>query len=247
MDSHLILTGKGGAGKSFAARQLHEYFAAKGYAVHGFDTDPVNSTYADNRLFNAVVVPLLDESNTIDPRRFDEFFEHVATLPEEEDQLAVVIVDNGAASFLPFCSYMAECPALPVLKRRGRVFLHAIVTAGALQEAWDNLGQLSTYYPDVPIVVWLNPYFGEIVNSAGQGFEEMPEFARLQEHIHALVKVPALSRATYGRDMEQLIKRRQTYDEALNDTSGQWSLMSRERLAIIRREMASALDRANVE
>lgn len=243
MDSHIIITGKGGVGKSFAARQLHEYFSGKGRAVHGFDTDPVNATYAEHHCFNVTIVPLLDPSNTVDPRKFDVFFEHVASLPEDD---GVVIVDNGAATFLPFCSYMASCPALPVLQSRGTVYLHTIVIGSALKDTLDNLEDLARYFPSAPLVVWLNPYFGPIADNEGRRFEEMPVYQKCRQHIHALVQVPELFPATYGKDMEVLMARRQSYEEALNDTTGAWGLMARQRLMIIRRDMAAILDTANI-
>lgn len=243
MDSHIVVTGKGGVGKSFAACQLHEYFSGKGRVVHGFDTDPVNSTYAQHRNFGVTIVPLLDSGNNVDPRNFDAFFEHVAGLPDDD---GVVVVDNGTSSFLPFCSYMASCPALPLLASRGTVYMHAIFVGSSVKDSWDNLKDLAHAFPQSPLVVWLNPYFGEIVNPNNQKFEDMPEYQELQAHFHALVRVPDLIQATYGKDMETLMARRQSYDEALQDTSGLWSLMAKQRLMIIRRDMAAALDNARV-
>ena len=43
---HIILQGKGGVGKSFIAIMLAMYYQHNGIAYHGFDTDPVNSTFA---------------------------------------------------------------------------------------------------------------------------------------------------------------------------------------------------------
>ena len=40
--------------------------------------------------------------------------------------------------------------------------------------------------------------------------------------------------------------RRQSYEEAIQDDSGQWSLMAKQRLMIIRRDMAAALDSARI-
>lgn len=243
MDTHIVVTGKGGVGKSFAACQLHQYFSGKGLVVHGFDTDPVNATYAQHEAFDVTTVPLLDSGNTVDPRNFDVFFEHIAGLPDDN---SVVVVDNGTSSFLPFCSYMASCPALPLLEQRGTVYLHATFVGSSITDSWDNLGALARAFPETSIVVWHNPYFGKIVNKDGQKFEEMPEFKKYHEHIHAVVKVPTLIPATYGKDMEALMARRQSYEDAIQDDSGQWSLMAKQRLMIIRRDMAAALDSARI-
>ena len=243
MDSHIVVTGKGGVGKSFAAIQLHQYFASKGLTVHGYDTDPVNATYGKHASFGVTIVPLLDSGNTVDPRCFDPFFENVASQPDEN---AVAIVDNGTSSFLAFCSYMATCPALPLLSSRGTVYLHAIFVGSAVQFSWNNLRDLARAFPQYPLVVWLNPFFGPIVNETGQTFEEMPEFIELQPNIHSIVHIPNLIPATYGKDLEDLMSRRQSYEDALQDSSGLWTLMAKQRLMVVRRDMAAALDNAHI-
>ena len=44
--AHLILQGKGGVGKSFAAFLLAQYLPEKSVLVRCFDADPINNTLA---------------------------------------------------------------------------------------------------------------------------------------------------------------------------------------------------------
>jgi MinD-like ATPase involved in chromosome partitioning or flagellar assembly len=50
---HLVLQGKGGVGKSFVSAVLGQYFHARKGALHCFDTDPVNATFAQYHLNSA--------------------------------------------------------------------------------------------------------------------------------------------------------------------------------------------------
>src|SRR5271167_734116 len=77
---HLILQGKGGVGKSFAAFLLAQYLPDKSVLVRCFDADPINNTLANFPALNAVKVDLIENSDKgrrIDPRRFDDLVEQI--------------------------------------------------------------------------------------------------------------------------------------------------------------------------
>ena len=81
---HLILQGKGGVGKSFAAFLLAQYLPDKSILVRCFDADPINNTLANFPALNAVKVDLIENSDKgrrIDPRRFDDLVEQITGQP----------------------------------------------------------------------------------------------------------------------------------------------------------------------
>ena len=92
-------------------------------------------------------------------------------------------------------------------------------------------------------IVWLNPYWGPI-ESQGKGFEQMEAYAGMKDRLAALVTIPTLKAETYGRDLTELLQARQTFDEALaRDTL---TIMTRQRLKIVRDQLYAQLDNAAV-
>lgn len=114
-EAHLIVQGKGGVGKSFTAMIIAQYLAAEAkneVPVVCFDTDPVNQTFSRYASLKPEIINILTADNTIDTRMFDGLIEKLI----ETDGIAVV--DNGAATFVPLMSYMAENHVDELLKRK---------------------------------------------------------------------------------------------------------------------------------
>jgi hypothetical protein len=94
------------------------------------------------------------------------------------------------------------------------------------------------------VIVWLNEYFGEI-SKDGKSFEQ---FRVAEEQAHKLlgtVLIRERNPNTYGEDMRQMLSNRLTFEEAIR--LGEFSLVSKQRLAIIRRELFEQLDRIEME
>ena len=156
---HFIQQGKGGVGKSMIAVILFQVLRHLGREVMAFDTDPVNSTLAGFKEFEVTRLDILKDGD-IDPREFDGLINAIAALPPETH----VIVDNGASSFLALNSYIKENDVLGILTDSGHsAYFHSVITGGqAVADTALGLRSLALGFPDSPIVVWLNPYFGEI-------------------------------------------------------------------------------------
>src|SRR5271157_4415 len=115
---HLILQGKGGVGKSFAAFLLAQYLPDKSVLVRCFDADPINNTLASFPALNAVKVDLIENSDKgrrIDPRRFDDLVEQITGQPAE----AHVIVDTGSSAFVPLLHYVLSNEVQAILSQSG--------------------------------------------------------------------------------------------------------------------------------
>lgn len=156
---HFILQGKGGVGKSMIAVMLYQALRHFGKDVTAYDTDPVNATLTSFKEFDVTALDVMKNGN-IDPRKFDALLEALVNAPAESH----VIVDNGASSFIALGAYLAENDFLPLLEEQGhRVFFHSIVTGGqALGDTIQGLARMALGFPASPIVVWLNPFFGDI-------------------------------------------------------------------------------------
>ena len=74
----------------------------------------------------------------------------------------------------------------------------------------------------------------------GKRFSDMRVFAQHQTRIRGVVTVPRRSADTFGRDVEQMLGAKQTFDEAI---SGQhFTIMGRQRLELVRRDLFKQLD-----
>ena len=91
-----------------------------------------------------------------------------------------MIVDNGASSFLALNSYIKENEVLGILTDSGHsVYFHSVITGGqAVADTALGLRSLALGFPGAPIVVWLNPYFGEI-RLDDRPFEEFKVYQEL--------------------------------------------------------------------
>ena len=214
---HLVQQGKGGVGKSMVAIILYQVLKALGKNVHAFDIDPANKTMAGYKEFDVVSMDIM-KGNNIDKRAFDRLFdEHTASLPED----AHVIVDSGASSFIAFTSYLKENDAITILQEAGHViYFHTVVTGGqAILDTLGGLKALAEHFPTVPIVVWLNPYFGEI-SMDGKSFEEFKVYKEHHSQFSALIKIPDVDASTLGKDLQELYAKRQSFAVGMNSSKG---------------------------
>ena len=203
---HLILQGKGGVGKSMIAVMLYQALRHAEKEVIAFDTDPVNATLASFPEFDVTKLDVMKDGN-IEPRKFDELLEALSQAPDN----AHVIVDNGASSFIALASYLSDNDFIDLLEDQGhRVFLHTIVTGGqAMGATLQGLARM---------VVWLNPYFGDIAID-GAGFEHFKIYKEYAHQFHALISLPQGNKALIGKDLEELFARRQSFEAGINGSS----------------------------
>ncbi|GAK46863.1 transfer origin protein, TraL [Tepidicaulis marinus] len=241
---NMALQGKGGVGKSFVSSLLAQYYLEKKAKLACYDTDPVNRTFAGYKAFEAEIVRLGERADELNPRYFDALVEKIMTAEED----ATVVIDNGASTFLPLLGYMVESQALEMITGAGHeVRLHTVLTGGqALNDTLQGFSQLLKYVPDVPVVVWLNEYFGRIESRNGDGeiqsFEQSGLYKRSKSRIHALVRLPEVRKETFGHDIEQMMRARLTFEEATQHLD--FPLMARQRLKMSWKAIHGAMDQA---
>ncbi len=212
---HFILQGKGGVGKSMIAVMLYQALRHFKKEILAYDTDPVNATLSSFKEFNVTTLAVMKDGN-IEARRFDVLLEALVSAP----QGAHVIVDNGASSFIALGAYLQENDVLSLLAEAGHtVFFHSIVTGGqALGDTIQGLVQLVRGFPDWPLVVWLNPFFGEIALD-GMTFEDFKIYKDHSRQFHALIRLPEGNKALIGKDLEELFAKRQSFEAGINGSS----------------------------
>lgn len=236
---HMIQQGKGGVGKSMIAAMLYQALKQLGKEVAAFDTDPVNATLAGFKEFPVTRLDILRQGD-IDPREFDSLINTIAELPAGTH----AVVDNGASSFLALNSYINENNVLGLFEEAGHsLFLHTVITGGqAIGDTVLGLRSLALGFPATPIVVWLNPYFGEIAID-GRPFEEFKVYQEFQRQFHAIVAIPQGNKATIGKDLEMVFAKRQSFATAINSCQ---SIVMRSRLSLYWAEVVSLIERAGI-
>ncbi|OEU69950.1 MAG: conjugal transfer protein TraL [Desulfovibrio sp. S3730MH75] len=222
---NMILQGKGGVGKSLVASTLTQYFLENGKEVCCVDTDPVNATFAGYKRFNVTALDIMN-GDDIDPRRFDTLVELMLALPEDSE----MVIDNGAATFVPFASYLAENNVFQMLQESGySVNLHTVITGGqALPDTLNGLRSLLKAF-QAPLYVWLNSYFGQI-RSNQKSFEEFILYKENIDRFAALIRLPQKKKETFGRDFEDLLTARLSFQEGIES---ELPVMTRQRLRMI--------------
>lgn len=234
---HLVLQAKGGVGKSFISAMLAQYKRDKGEHPLCVDTDPMNATFTGYKALGVRKLPLL-QGDEIDVRHFDTLLEWLVNLEED------AIVDNGAATFVPLVNYLMinETPSL-LAEMGHELVIQSVVTGGqALLDTVGGFSQLVSQFPDpATFIVWLNPYWGPI-ESDGKDFWQFKGYQENKDRVSAVISLPNLQAATFGRDLEDILKARLTFDEAL--ASPEKPIAVRQRLKLYKKALFTELDAA---
>lgn len=236
---HMMLQGKGGVGKSVIAATLAQYLESKGKKPLCIDTDPVNATFHGYKALDVQRLQIM-EDDEINPRRFDALVDLVAKSKD------AVVIDNGASSFVPLSHFLIsnEVPAL-LAEMGHELVVHTVVTGGqALLDTVSGFAHITSQFPAESLfVVWLNPYWGPIAHE-GKSFEQLKAYLANKDRVSAIIQIPALKQETYGRDLSEMLQERRTFAEALAMES--LTIMTRQRLKIVKRLLFEQLDNATV-
>jgi hypothetical protein len=234
---HLVLQGKGGIGKTYVASLLGQSYLEAGRPVVCYDADPVNSSLTSFSGLSARPVKLFD-GDQIDSAEIDRLMEDILTGSTD------VVVDNGAAGFVPLSRYLIENEVAELLSEHGvQMVIHAVVAGGGM--VMDTLGGLlsifESYPPLVRVVIWVNEFFGP-VEADSLELEQMPIYRDNRDRIIGVVRLERLSLASYANLMEML-KRKMTFAEAIAGST--FSIVPKQRLVLIRRAIFSQMQALN--
>lgn len=232
---HLFLQGKGGVGKSFCFAMYAQYRLDGGGSLEGgtqpicIDTDPVNATISSYPAFQAHRIDILDQDR-IDPLKFDQIIERIAGARSED----IILVDNGASSFIAFSEFLITNGVPQLLADMGHaLYIHTVVTGGDAQgDTVHGFAALAKNFQDpARIIVWLNPYYGRIERE-GKRFEDFKAFKDNAARVSGLIHIPDFKKDTFGVNLSQILKARQTFTEAL--AMPEYPLMTRQRIKMMR-------------
>ena len=238
--AHFTLQGKGGCGKSFVSTNLAQYFRSRSNKGKNVDTDPLNPTFSGFKDLDVQYLKILDSNNKIDERNFDQLMERVMT----ED--GTFVVDNGSSSFVPLSNYMIENNAYEMMKDAGRqVYIHTVVAGGqALPETLRGFANLAEQSREQNIVVWVNEFYGDVISEDGRSFTEMKAYQSFSDKVKGIVRLPRRNPDTFGKDIQILLNKRLTFDEAIGGT--EFSLMAKQRIKTVQREVFEQLDKVGL-
>ena len=152
---HITLQGKGGIGKSFVSIMIAQYIKQQDSGLLCLDTDPINATFSTFSALHVRSIALLEGNNMINERGFDEMMEQIINSDSN------VVIDNGAASYVPLSTYLMENQAFDIIQRAGKqVIVHSVIAGGLAQDnTVSDFAALTSQLPEgVGVVVWLNEY-----------------------------------------------------------------------------------------
>lgn len=234
---HLLLTGKGGVGKSVVARLLAEFVGdTTGEAPLCFDADPVNSSFEAVPTFGAKKINLLDNEQKVDASRFDSMMMNII----HEDRS--VVIDSGASSYLALFGYLEENHTIRLLKDRGfDVYLHTIITGGAaIDFTTKNFVDVAERFGDeANIVAWLN-HFWEPVERDERPFTEWQAYRSQSHRVHSILEIPRMSVDTSGHDFSEMLKANVSFAQVLSGEAG-FNICVQSRLSYIRKAIFRAM------
>ena len=145
------------------------------------------------------------------------------------------VVDTGASTFIPLWHYILENDALDSTREKGkRVFVHPFTRRPVAERHPSGFEQLAETTREKNIVVWLNEYFGAVLPD-GKPFHETVVCKKHANKVHGSVAIVRRTADTFGRDVEEMIRQKMTFDEALNGSG--FTIMAKQRLRVVQREL----------
>ncbi len=237
---HFIMQGKGGVGKSLSASLLAQYMKDRDKVTICYDTDPVNQTFSAITELDVQHLPIL-ENDEINTRIFDQLIEKLINIDDDIE----VIIDNGAATFIPLSSYMIENTIVDLLEERShKVFIHVIIVGGqGYKDTVNGFASVVQYFPKATLVVWENPFLGTL-GIANISFRQSELYKSNQDRIHGVVVLPKKRHETFGKDIEDMLKKHKTFSEIRE--SDTLTIMGRQRIKRFSEEVFAAIRSANL-
>ena len=121
------------------------------------------------------------------------------------------------------------------------MFIHSVITGGqSLNDTLSGFEALAETTREKNIVVWLNEYFGPVLQE-GVGFADMSACKKHANKLHGSVAIARWTADTFGHDVEEMISRKLTFEEAVKATD--FTIMTKQRLLVVQRDLFEQLDR----
>ena len=93
-------------------------------------------------------------------------------------------------------------------------------------DTFNGLSHIIAHFANSSIVVWLNPFFGEIAINDKQ-FEEMKLYKDNANLLQKIIKLPPVPPSTLGKDLEELFAKRYSFRAGMVDSTANVAIRSR--------------------
>lgn len=229
----VTLQGKGGVGKSFLTAAFAQWLVDRGRPVACIDTDTLNPTLLQYKPLKATHLKL-SQNHVIDPRALDTLVGIVTAAPED----AQVVVDVGSNGFETLMAYEVENGVFALLAELGHQVVVQTVIAGGPDAEETIKGTMALLAAtDVPLILWLNEHLGPL-EIQGRPIAQATFLHEARDRILGTLLLPARTKATFGKDIEEVLRQRLTFGEAIAG----FDLMPRTRIKRVRDELWAQLD-----
>ncbi|MBK1717212.1 conjugal transfer protein TraL [Thiocystis violacea] len=230
---YITLQAKGGVGKSYVSSILAQYLLEAGLPVRCIDTDTTNPTLRRYQPLRCDYLKLSEE-HVINPRAFDRLVEILSAA----DAATPFVVDVGSNGFQPFMAYAVENDLFTVLEELGvRVVINSVIAGGPDVAETLSSTKAVLEHTRAPTLIWLNAHLGALEHRY-RPIPELELFHAFEARILGWITLPKYPPATFGQDVEQMLKQRWTFDEA----SERLTLMPRVRVRRVKQDLWSQLD-----
>lgn len=231
---HFVMQSKGGAGKSVTSVLLAQYLMDKFGDVFLIDTDPSNKTLASFKDLPVQAIDVLGKGKIVDQSKFDSFVEQFL----ENDK--PMLVDTGSGDFLAINAYIRDNSVLEIFDEAEKsCFIHCPINYGqSTDETLKCLSSLAEAYPNAPIVIWENEFFGEATTDIKE-----TKLYKKYENIVAVIKIKKGNSDTDEKDFSRVLKNSMTFEEVrLCEDKDKFTFMQKSRIMRIKNDIFSQLD-----
>lgn len=199
---------KGGVGKTVVASILAQYLKETMDEAYFYDTDANNKTFSGFNNLNVESLNVLDQDSLIDQSKFDILLEKLAALE------AVSLTDTGSGEFLAIVNYMKTTEVVPILEDAGKevIFNVPVTFDQSEKDTFVCLSILLENFPTAKFIVWKNEHFGE---DKGNIVFEM--LVKKYPNIIGFISMPKLNEKLNGKDFQQLMFQKMTFDEYIQN------------------------------
>lgn len=236
-----VVQGKGGCGKSLIAVLIAQYLQSKGEKVLCADTDPVNRTFARYLALDVAAIDIAEGGNVIQ-RKFDPLMEMILSTDAD------VVVDSGAATFLPLTRYLAENDIYQIMADHGKtVYIHSVLVGGqARSDTYDGLADLlGKVGKSAKVVIWENEFWGKVeFDGAPITASKLYKDADRAGKIAGIVKIVDRSQSdTFTGDIKLMTQGNLTLAQVME--SPDFSFLMKNRLKKFVGDVFTELDKVN--
>lgn len=232
--AHFVLQSKGGAGKSVCSAILAQYLSEKDGDMLLIDTDPSNKTLGSYKGLPVQEIQVLNKNKIVDQSAFDGFINNFMSVDKP------MLVDTGSGDFLPINGYILQNELPQIFLENGKqMIIHCPINFGQSEEETIKcLVGITANYPNTPIVVWENEFFGTSAND----FRDTVLYKKTN-NIIGTIKIRKMNTDTEERDFSNMLKQSLTFDQINSVTNNsQFGFIQKSRLKRIKNELWEQMD-----